>query len=495
MPLSNVSRVLSWDQETIDSLVAKACEVAQKVGLCLEDDSRGVYLKEAESKGLKVDWPARAVMFTAGDIAETIAAMRQTAPAPQPLRERPKATSRESRFTVGNSANMLFDWDRWQVKQPTRKDLAEVCMWAQGCDDVECLWPPVRIQDVDLALAPMYSYAVMAKYCRKDLLHEHPTLPIHVVYLDKMARVIEKRRGFLQPMQEWEYVNAPMKMGFRAIETVLLRFDLGICKSVGVGSMAIKGMTAPVAIAGLAVMAVAESLAGLTLLRVLRPGIGLRGGAATGTLDLRTGRVSYFGMQCHLQNIAAWELFVRGLGVDATCFGFYREANEPGMQATYEFGMAQAFFSGLVEPVHAEIGGLGNGSVFSPEQAVLDMELAKEFNELADGFEVSEEAIGLDDIVGYRFESAAHMASERTLAHMLDGVPFSSFLFRGLTGPMQHEKGNTQTDQLMAKAAKAVKTDREKGRKAGPDAEIANELYELVEQAAGELGIEAPPLP
>jgi hypothetical protein len=60
---------------------------------------------------------------------------------------------------------------------------------------------------------------------------------------------------------------------------------------------------------------------------------------------------------------------------------------------------------------------------------------------------------------------------------------------------VQHEKGNTQTDQLMAKAAKAVKTDREKGRKAGPDAEIANELYELVEQAAGELGIEAPPLP
>ena len=143
-----------------------------------------------------------------------------------------KAESRESRFTVGNSANMLFDWDNWQVKRPTREDLADVCLWAQGCDDVECLWPPFRIQDVDLALEPMYCYAIMAKYCRKDLYHEQPMLPMQVKYLDQMARVVEKRRGFYQPMQEWEYVNPPMKIGFRAIETVLLRFDLGICKSV-----------------------------------------------------------------------------------------------------------------------------------------------------------------------------------------------------------------------------------------------------------------------
>jgi len=215
----------------------------------------------------------------------------------------------------------------------------------------------------------------------------------------------------------------------------------------------------------------------------------------TGALDLRTARVSYFGMHAHLQNLAGWELLVRGLGVDTSCLTWYRDANEPGLQAMYEFGMAQAFFSSVLNRCNPEIGGLCNGNIFSPHQAVLDMAMVTELNELTAGFEVSDEALGLDEVVNARFTQGVHMGTEHTLAHMRDEVPFSDFLFRGLPAGAQHDRGKTQTDELMEKAGESVRAATETGAQVEPDHELAEELYEHVKEAAAELGVEAPSIP
>jgi len=259
--------------------------------------------------------------------------------------------------------------------------------------------------------------------------------------------------------------------------------------------MTVGGMSAPVTVAGAAVVSVAEILAGLTFFRIMRPGYGLRATMCTGALDLRTARVSYFGMHAHLQNLAGWELLVRGLGVDTSCLTWYRDANEPGLQAMYEFGMAQAFFSSVLNRCNPEIGGLCNGNIFSPHQAVLDMAMVTELNELTAGFEVSDEALGLDEVVNARFTQGVHMGTEHTLAHMRDEVPFSDFLFRGLPAGAQHDRGKTQTDELMEKAGESVRAATETGAQVEPDHELAEELYEHVKEAAAELGVEAPSIP
>jgi len=259
--------------------------------------------------------------------------------------------------------------------------------------------------------------------------------------------------------------------------------------------MTVGGMSAPVTVAGAAVVALAEVLAGLTFFRIMRPGYGLRATMCTGALDMRTARVSYFNMHAHLQNLAGWELLVRGIGTDASCLTWYRDANEPGMQAMYEFGMAQAFFSSVLSRCTPETGGLCNGNVFSPHQAMLDFALIKEFNELTAGFEISDEALGLNEVMDARFDQGVHMGSDHTLKHMKDGVPFSDFLFRGLPSGAQHDRGKTQTDELMEKAAESVRASIENGAQVEPDGELADELYEYVKEAAAELGVDAPALP
>ena len=56
IPAAHFHNVLCWDEKTIEQLVDKAVDLAVKVGLRLDEDKEGVYLKEAESKGAEIDW-------------------------------------------------------------------------------------------------------------------------------------------------------------------------------------------------------------------------------------------------------------------------------------------------------------------------------------------------------------------------------------------------------------------------------------------------------
>ena len=108
--------------------------------------------------------------------------------------------------------------------------------------------------------------------------------------------------------------------------------------------------------------------------------------------------------------------------------------------------------------------------------------------------DAGDDAVGVDEIIAARFDATSHMISEHTLKHMQAGAPFSDFLFRGLSAGAQHDKNNTQTDELMQKAVDAYDKALEKGKQTAPDNELGNELYEFVKRAAEELKIKAPPL-
>lgn len=496
MPLAQHGAILSWDKGTIDELVNKAIDLTVKIGLRIDQDADGRYLGEARERGAGADAASGAVLFSRAQVEETIAVMRDTLPAPQPLRSRGAAESGRGGLVVGNGANLLFDWDAWQAKGPDRDELKELCRWAQGEEEVESLFAPVMVKDVNPLLEPLYNYALTCTYCRKRVWHEQPTEPIHVRYLQRMAKIVERHRGYFQPMQEWEYINPPFRIGLRAVRTMLERVDSGACPTMGIGSMSVAGMSAPVTVPGLAVTAAAEILAGLTFFRLMRPGHGLRANVCTGSLDLRTARVSYFGMHTHLGNLATWELLARGLGVDCPMLVWYRDANEPGLQALYEYGANGALFSALYSPgSHAEIGGLCNGNVFSPHQAVLDIEAIKEFRELQAGFALSEESLGLEEIVRARFEQGHHVTSEHTLNHMRDGAPISGFFLRGLPAAANHDKAHSQTAALLQEAAKRVEAAKEQGKASQPDRPLGEELSACVNEAAAELGLPVPDLP
>jgi trimethylamine:corrinoid methyltransferase-like protein len=493
IPVSHFMDMLSWDQGIVGRLLGMSVEIACRNGIQLEDDYNGIYLGEISKKGGKVDWNSRTVFFCEDDIHKTLSEMRRSFPLPIPARDITWVKDRKaSGFNVGNEANLIFDWDKWEARLPERNDLMELCRWVEGEPDIGSVFPPVTLKDIDQMIEPIYNYALLAKHCSKTIMHEQPTSPMHVRYLGKMARAVERKTGFYQPILEFEYVNPPFRIGYRAVETMMARIDTGECDMMGIGSMAISGMSAPVTVAGTAVTAVAEILAALTLLRILRPGRGIRANVCTGNLDMRTGRVSYGNMHTHLQNIAGWEIITRGIGADSPLLTWYRDANEPGMQALYEFGVSQSFFSSIYMSCTPEIGGLCCGSIFSPEQAVMDMEAMKEFNELSAGFDFDDETVGVEHILEAGHRQSVFMTSDHTLKYMRDNVPAGRFFLRGLPAAADHNKNRDQTAELMGNAADAVKNAIKKGSGKGPDPDLGSELYEYVKEAALELGIECP---
>ena len=497
IPLSHSTSVLSWDRQTIDSLVDKSIEVAAKVGLRLDDDKDGIFLAEAQAKGAKIDRDNNAVMFTRGQIEQAIEVMRSTSPAEIPLRPLScNVKERQAMFDLGNGANLVFDWNNWNARPAKTADLVELCQWAQGNDEVDMLIQPVMLQDVDRLLEPIYSYAIMGKYYAGKVFHNQPTEPIHVRYFEQMAEVVHKHRSYRQPMPEFEYINPPFRMAKRAIETMLERVDSGACKAIGIGTMTVAGITSAVSVASQAVTAVAEILTGLAFFNILRPGLGLNTQLTTGAINMRDASVNFCSSRVHLGNLAAWELVVRGLGVNACVQASYRDANEPGLQASYEFGSNTAFFSSVLHPAWPEIGGLSCGNIFSPHQATIDMEILKEFNELCYGFDVSldDKELGLQDVIDFRFSQEFYMTSEHTLGHVQECVPFSNFFMRGLTACARHDRNHNQTRELMDKAAQTVDACIEKGKQALADDYLGSELYGFVNAAAKELGIEAPPM-
>ena len=132
IPLTRYGGLFSWDQHTIDRLAQAAVDVAAKVGIRIEDDTEGIYLEEAERAGAVVDRNANAVLFRRKEIEQAVEVMRTTAPASDPPRPADKPKGRDERFLVGNGANLLFDWAKWTVRAPERRDLVDLCSFAQG---------------------------------------------------------------------------------------------------------------------------------------------------------------------------------------------------------------------------------------------------------------------------------------------------------------------------------------------------------------------------
>jgi len=492
LPVAHYDDVLSWDQATIDRLIGHVYEVAMKVGCHVDAEE---YLAEIESNGGTVDWDRHALVPTRRQLDEVCEILTKAQPMEGHLRSDPIRGNGFAPVQVGNGGNLFFDWESWTAKAPAVEDLIWTCRWAQGNEDVESLFAPFMLKDLDIVLEPMYSFAVMARYCRKKIYHAQPTEPIHVKYLDRMARIVEKHRGYYQEMQQWEWVNPPFRISDRAIRTMLARVDLGVCDTMGIGPMTVSGMRAPVTVAGAAVVAVAEVLTALNVLHLLRSQANLGVSCVSGELDLATARVKYFSFRGHKQNLAIPEIFRRGLGVQTSSYFGYREANEPGLQACYEYGCAQAFFSALKSRMYPEVGGLCCGNMWSPEQAIMDIEMIKEFEELISGFDASDEAVAVDEIIAAGFEQGHHMASEHTLKHMREHIAASDFFLRGYPAGAEHDRNNNQTRKLMDRARAMSLACHRKGAEREPDDALGDELWACVEEAAAELGVEAPDPP
>ncbi|MEO1191809.1 MAG: trimethylamine methyltransferase family protein [Pseudomonadota bacterium] len=186
------------------------------------------------------------------------------------------------------------------------------------------------------------------------------------------------------------------------------------------------GAMSPCTVAGTLAQVLAEALATLTLVQLVRPGAPCLMGAFASTLSMKTGAPTFGTPEAGLMVLAAGQL-ARRLGVPLHTVGTLSASKLPDGQSEQEaaWGLIMALFAGANFINHAT-GWLEGGLVTSFEKTLLDHDLCGKIGRFFQGIDLSENAQAMAAIAatgpGQHF-----LGSEHTQKNYLDA------LFRPLT--------------------------------------------------------------
>jgi len=184
-------------------------------------------------------------------------------------------------------------------------------------------------------------------------------------------------------------------------------------------SLPTAGGTAPVTVPGAVLMAAAEIVAMVTMAHVLGPGTPVIATPLMFTLDMRTGRSLQSSIEAIQAAAIAIQLMKRGFGLMTHTYGFGSDTPNADAQSQAE----RTLLGSTVALSGADIlGGAGQlecATALSPLQLVIDNELAGMVRQSLHTPEVSDAALGWDDLL--KVEPGGHFLAEaHTLAHCRD---------------------------------------------------------------------------
>lgn len=191
------------------------------------------------------------------------------------------------------------------------------------------------------------------------------------------------------------YLVSPLRLSRTECEQVLYFRSRGL--RMGVGHLLSLGGSAPITIAGAAVLNLAESLFLNILRRALWGDLSLSISGATMVMDLR-GMVSLYGRPEQAMVSTVLGQVARWYGASSWGHGGVSDAREPSAQAGMQkalsavAGLLSCGGSGL------DAGLLGVDAICSPEQMVYDAELATCVGRMLRDIEVSEKTCAVEEI-------------------------------------------------------------------------------------------------
>ncbi|MCL6432008.1 MAG: trimethylamine methyltransferase family protein [Anaerolineae bacterium] len=275
------------------------------------------------------------------------------------------------------------------------------------------------------------------------------------------------------------YLVPPLRLGYQEAEQVRWFLERGLRVSVG-GSMLTGGATAPVTLAGMVTLAIAESLLLGLLNRALYGDRTWGISMSVTAMDPRTMMRPFGRPDMVLANLMGFQM-ARRYGCRAWGHSGLSDAMRPSPQAAAQ-KMQSALASVLVRgSVSIEMGLLGIDQVYSPIQVLLDAEIMRSLAQFTREYEVSDEAIAADLVEaigpGGSFAGEPHTAAwfRRELWEpvLWERRPFATW----------HDgDGRTDLDRARERVLAILKSPP------SPDAmpeEEERELRRIIERAAG----------
>jgi trimethylamine---corrinoid protein Co-methyltransferase len=421
--LRGVLRTL--DAEQLERLHQGVLHVLERTGLQIQGE---FLLRALAEAGCKVDFAAHRAWFKPELVERQVAAQRDRYRMVRSslwypfCRELPAdGVAVPERFIVdyGFTTPWIFDYPERRYRKPTSQDQVEMIRLGNALDCVAAINSPLICGEFDPRIETIESARLLLLNTRKPG-WVGTSDGREVKYLAELASLAtggdQEQMRTSPPLFTAAYcTTSPLKLDKRSCGVLEEALRYGF--PVNFAPMPILGATTPMTPAGSAIVAAAEILGCMTATTLINPEVYYFSTSISAEMDMRTTQVCFATPAAILTDAALHQLFREKYGLVHNVEPAYVEAKTPGMQAAVLKVFRQMAFGATVS-LPLPIGALDSAAVFSPTQAMIDLEVNQALYKFHQGMEVDDETMGLDLIEELGFcTSRTYLETEHTARH------------------------------------------------------------------------------
>ena len=321
---------------------------------------------------------------------------------------------------TGGAAVLVLDLETGRARESQLRDLYDIGRLVETLDNIHFYLRPVVARDVsndDIDINTFYACLTAT--------HKHVMggcyFPNKVAEIKKMGTLLAgSEEAFLaRPCLSFNlgYMISPLRFAPETIETLTAAVRAGI--PISLVSAPLSGATAPASLVGTLVQVIAEELAGLIYVQLLRPGHPMLMGGMPLVTDLRTGGMIGGCAELALMNAASAQMcHFYGVPIYNSCG--ITESKVPDVQAGFEKGLTTAVtaLAGAQYNHHAA-GMLESLLCVAYENYIIDDDINGTVMRLVRGLEVTDETLSLDVIHDICTDGPGHyLGHEQTIRLM-----------------------------------------------------------------------------
>lgn len=386
-------RVLSNSE--IELMHENAVRVLENAGVVF---AYGEALDILEEAGCTVDRETQKVKLPRALIEKCI----ETAPASFDLYDRDgnyycKFGDSQSRFNPGSSAGFMLADDGVTVRPSTVADLKLISKVAEYLPQIDFVSSSVVCEEAPGDLGSQYLYYTEMKYSKKPIIGG----ATDAMGVPRTFKLLEAVLGSEKNVMEKPYtifdicVTSPMTWSHIGAQNIVDCAKRNI--PIELISAQIAGASGPITIAGCILQHTVETLAGLVLAQVVRPGLPVVYGGAPCTFNMRTMYTPMVSMEANMVT-AGYALMGKYYGLPTHTYAALSDSKAIDYQAGSE--TARSGFIALQLGIDniSGAGGLNVIAEMSVEKMVMDAEFIGSLKHFAQGINFNEETLANDVI-------------------------------------------------------------------------------------------------
>jgi len=314
----------------------------------------------------------------------------------------------------GFDATYTLDSETGERRPSTKHDVGEFARLADALPNIHVVGTQAIPQDVPARSAELHAVEAILSNTSKHCHFSLSDAGIARAVFEMVRRVCDGRDlSSKPPITSMASPTSPLRWEKNAIETLIETASAGI--PLHIISQPIAGITAPITLAGVLLLQNVETLTGLVVAQLLRPGTPVIYGYVPTVLDMREANATIASPEGAIMRIASAQV-AKHYGLPCLSAGPDTDAHVHDEQTAWEKAITGlAIYLGGAD-LMLNPGMFSSGLIVSYEQLVIDNEILGYIGRVARGMQASPETLVVDLVrkVGHggQFLKEAHTLKE-----------------------------------------------------------------------------------